>query len=87
MSINKNKKFEVQGAGFISFSTDPHAWTGNVVGFHVGASWSKYGLGSGGVMGRAEAKRLAEFILKQIEGIDESEADEIKRLSLRLMKL
>ena len=68
--------FEVPGAGHISLSDGCHSHTGGVFGFEFGASWGKYGF-CGGVIGRSEAKRLAEIILRQIKKCDISEEEEL----------
>ena len=67
-------RVEVQGAGFIRFD-HYGSRTGSAIGFHVGASWSRYGEHCGGVMDRAEAVRLAWDILKTVR-LHESEYPE-----------
>ena len=61
--------FEVQGAGHVGISKNADSMTGTAVGFSVGASWSKYGIACSGVMGREEARRMALFILKKVDGL------------------
>lgn len=67
--------FEAAGAGKISLSESAHHHCGGVVGFQVGVSWSEDGY-LGGVLGRSEAKKMAEFILEKCKEIDISEDDE-----------
>lgn len=56
--------FEVTGAGDVRMSESCHHSTGQVVGFSFGVEWGKHGF-TGGVIGRDEAKKMAEFILQK----------------------
>lgn len=67
--------FDVSGAGNIKIIKEPHSLCGESCGFSFGVSWGRYGY-SGGVLGRDEAKRMAEFMLAKIAECDESEEDE-----------
>ena len=67
--------FDVPGAGDICISEDCHHSTGKVVGFSFGVEWGRYGF-SGGVIGRDEAKRMAEFILSKCNEVSETMEEE-----------
>lgn len=67
--------FQVPGAGYLAIGSIARARCGQSVGFSFGVSWGRNGY-CGGVIGRTQAKRLAEHILKACEGIEESELDE-----------
>lgn len=58
--------FNVAGAGSIYMSDDGWHTTGGEddphVGFSFGVEWGRHGF-TGGVLGREEAKKMAEFIL------------------------
>lgn len=73
--------FKVESAGEIEIGHGIHSMTGMAVGFHFGVSWGRYGY-AGGVLGRSEAKRLAEYILEQLnkETITETEEQEAERI-------
>lgn len=72
--------FNVEAAGEIEIGSGIHSMTGRAVGFHFGVSWGRYGY-AGGILGRSEAKRLAEYILEQLnkENITETEEEEAER--------
>lgn len=70
--------FEAPGAGHVELSKDCHCRCGGAVGFHIGVSWGQYGY-TGGVIGRTEAIRMANFILKHCEGVTETEQEEYAR--------
>lgn len=61
---DSSKCFKVAGAGDICIGNSCSDSTGRVVGFSFGVEWGQYGF-IGGVLGRDEAKRMAEFILKK----------------------
>ena len=71
--------FDVPGAGKIELGDNCHSCTGRVVGFNFGVEWGRYGY-AGGVLGRDEAKRMAEYILNKCNEVDESMTDEYNRL-------
>lgn len=73
--------FEVPGAGDICMSESCHHSTGQVVGFSFGAEWGRYGF-CGGVMGRDEAKRMAEFILQKCAETTETMQEERERMKI-----
>lgn len=73
--LDKRTFFRVAGAGDISISNSPHWLTGSAVGFDISISWASGGF-SGGVIGRGEAKKLAEFILEKVNAVKISEEDE-----------
>lgn len=73
-----SEQFEVQGAGEIEISKSPFSKTGTAVGFSFGVSWGRHGF-CGGVLGRDEARRLANFILETVNAVPESEQDEMER--------
>lgn len=77
-TIHESEFFECRGAGNLEFGTNPHCRCGNAVGFHIGVSWGRYGYG-GGVIGRDNAKRLAELILQKISECQETEDEERAR--------
>ena len=70
--------FSVPGAGYVAISQNAHNLTGQTVGFSFEVSWGSHGY-VGGVMGRTQAIRMAEFILKTCEGITETELQEYFR--------
>lgn len=70
--------FDVPGAGKIRMSEDCHSACGYVVGFSFGVEWGRYGF-CGGVIGRDEAKRMAEFILKKCSETQEPMKEEYSR--------
>lgn len=69
IEVDKNvrceHRFYVSGAGELIFGESINSSCGGVVGFHVGITWGRHGE-SGGVMDRKEAKKLADFILNQL---------------------
>lgn len=71
--------FEVHGAGDVYMSKSCHHSTGQVVGFSFGVEWGRYGF-CGGVIGRDEAKRMAEFILQKCSETTETMQEEKERL-------
>lgn len=73
--------FEVPGAGDICMSESCHHSTGQVVGFNFGTEWGRYGY-CGGVLGREEAKRMAEFILQKCSETTETMQQEIERMKI-----
>lgn len=77
---DKYEKFEVPGAGDILISTGTHFLTGQVAGFDFGVSWGSAGY-VGGVLGRLEAIRLAEFILERCASIPESMHQQVERFN------
>lgn len=78
------EKFEVPGAGTILISTGTHYLTGDVAGFDFGVSWGRAGY-VGGVIGRLEAIRLAEFILERCASMPESMHQEVERTTKELL--
>jgi len=66
--------FDVPGAGLIAISEDCHRTTGKVAGFSFGVEWGVYGF-CGGVLGRDEAKKLAEFILEKCANTEPMEEE------------
>lgn len=66
------EQYKVSGAGEIVISTYPVHMTGGSYGFGFGVSWGEYGA-VGGVLGITEARKLANHILTQTEGIDEDQ--------------
>ncbi len=70
--------FDVPGAGLIAISEDCHRTTGKVAGFSFGVEWGVYGF-CGGVLGRDEAKKLAEFILEKCSEVSETMEEEVAR--------
>lgn len=77
--------FEVPGAGDICISKNCHHSTGEVVGFGFGVEWGRYGF-CGGVLGREEAKRLAEFIITECSTTTETMQEERERRKLERQK-
>ena len=75
--------FEVPGAGDIRISESCHHGTGGVMGFSFGVEWGKYGY-TGGVIGRDEAKRMAEFILQKCSETTETMQEEIDRRKIEI---
>lgn len=75
--------FYVSGAGHLAFSKNSHHICEQQVGFHFGVSWGNYPF-MGGVLGRDEAKKMADFILENISKCDKSESEEYKQFKLRL---
>lgn len=71
--------FDVPGAGEIQIGKDCHSRTGNVVGFSFAVSWDSGGF-LGGVLGRSDAKRLAEYILQKCSEVTETEQEELDRV-------
>jgi hypothetical protein len=71
--------FEVSGAGDICMSESCHDSTGQVIGFSFGVEWGRYGF-FGGVIGRDEAKRMAEFILQKCAETTETMQEERERI-------
>ena len=71
--------FDVHGAGTIEISDNCHVFCGGVVGFHFGVEWGRHGY-AGGVLGRDEAKRMAEYILNKCSEVNESMSDEYTTL-------
>lgn len=70
--------FEVPGAGNICMSKSCHCSTGKVIGFLFGVEWGRYGF-IGGVLGRDEAKRMADFILEKCSETTETMQEEIEK--------
>ena len=77
--------FEVPGAGDICISESPHHSTGKVIGFGIGISWARYGY-VGGVLGRDEAKRMAEFILQKCSECAETMQEEVEKRHQEFLK-
>jgi hypothetical protein len=73
--------FEVPGAGDICMSESCHHSTGQVVGFSFGVEWGRHGF-CGGVIGRDEAKRMAEFILQKCAETTETMQEERERMKI-----
>ena len=71
--------FDVPGAGKIELGDNCHTSTGFVVGFSFGVEWGRHGY-AGGVLGRDEAKRIAEYILNKCSEVNESMSDEYTTL-------
>jgi hypothetical protein len=66
-------EYDVQGAGTLVVGVDGTITTcGSAHGFHLSVSWGRYG-GAGGVIDASEARRLAEDILKALEGYERPE--------------
>lgn len=70
--------FDVPGGGKIRMSENGHSVCGKAVGFSFGVEWGRYGY-CGGVLGRDEAKRMAEFIIQKCSEIQEPMIEEYKR--------
>lgn len=77
--------FDVQGAGRIEISEQPHSMCGSAVGFSFGVSWGAYGF-YGGVIGRDEAKKMAEYMLSEIAKCEETEEEERTRRTRELFQ-
>lgn len=75
-SFGKTYFFEVPGAGHLALSEDCHGHIGKVFGFSFGVSWGKHGFCSG-IIGRSEAKRLAEIILSELSKCKITEEEEL----------
>lgn len=73
--------FKVPGAGNICMSESCHHTTGRVVGFSFGVEWGIHGYCSG-VIGRDEAKRMAEFILQKCAETAETMREERARMEI-----
>jgi hypothetical protein len=67
-------EFEVKGAGKLILGKTPHAMCGGSVGFRM--SWCDR---AGGVLGRSEALRLANYILENLKDVSEPEHIEYDR--------
>ena len=80
-NISPSLYFDVPGAGDIRISESCHLSTGNVVGFSFGVEWGNNGY-VGGVLGRDEAKRLAEFINAKCSETNETMSEERARISI-----
>lgn len=78
--------FHVPGAGYISISNDCHHMTGKVVGFSLGAEWGTHGY-AGGVLGRDEAVRLANFLLLKCSEVTETMEEEREKTWQRLKQI
>lgn len=78
--------FDVPGAGEICISESCHHYTGKVAGFSFGVEWGLYGF-SGGVLGRDEAKRMAEFILSKCSEVSETMEEELLRMKSECQEL
>jgi hypothetical protein len=70
-----SKYFDVSGAGDICISESCHHHTGQVVGFSFGVEWSSNPF-FGGVLGRDEAVKMAEFILEKCSEVKETMQEE-----------
>lgn len=72
-------EFDVKGAGRIILGSGCHSACGRAIGFSFGVSWGRHGV-VGGVLGRTEAKKMAEYILGKLkdETMTESEEWEIR---------
>ena len=77
--------FKVPGAGDIFMSKECHTHTGSACGFSFGVEWGIHGF-SGGVLGRNEAKRMAEFILQKCSEVRETEEEELIRYNIEWKK-
>jgi hypothetical protein len=77
------EKFEVPGAGWIEISKDPHNHTVDRAGFGFGVSWGRHGY-VGGVLGRMEAIRLAEYILEKCADLPLTERQEVELFDKRM---
>ena len=73
--------FEVPGAGDICISESCHHYTGKVVGFSFGVEWGNHGY-AGGVIGRDEAIRMANFIIAKCSKITETMDEERERIKI-----
>lgn len=71
--------FETPGCGFFKIRKNPKYACGDRVGFSIGINFDGSEKFAGGVMGRDDAKVLAEFILKSISETPETEEEEYKR--------
>ena len=58
-------RFEVNGAGQIILGGNANTICGTQAGFHFGVTWGRHGE-VGGMISREEAKRMAEFILEEL---------------------
>jgi len=74
-----SKYFDVLGAGDICISESCHHSTGQVVGFSFGVEWSSHPF-CGGVLGRDEAVKMAEFILEKCGEVKETMKEEKERM-------
>lgn len=62
-----NIYFNVLGAGRIQISKNPFYSIGKprITGFHFGVEWGRHSF-AGGVLGKEEALKLADFIYKKL---------------------
>lgn len=75
--------FNVIGAGVIDFGPNAFSRCKGVYGFAFGCSWGRYGY-TGGVIGREEALRMANFIIEKCAEVTpemkaQEQADKIAR--------
>lgn len=74
-SAKEEHLFEVPGAGEIMVSEHCNSRCGQAIGFSIGVSWGTHGF-CGGVIGRDEAQRLSNYLLKKISECPETETEE-----------
>lgn len=88
MRANKDNSryFEVKGAGNIQISESCHNSIGGAVGFSFAVEWGDNGL-VGGVIGRIEAIKMAEFILEKCSTITVSEQEELDIAWKEILKM
>ena len=70
--------FEVPGAGKIQISDHCHCLISSAVGFSFGVEWTKHKY-VGGVLGRDEALRMANYIIETCKEAPETMEEELKR--------
>lgn len=68
------REFDVKGAGKLILGKTPHSMCGGSVGFSL--SWTDR---PGGVLGRSEALRFANYILDSLKDVSEPEHIEYER--------
>lgn len=78
--------FKVEGAGSLEISKNASAVTGQSAGFHIGVSWTDFKF-CGGVMSRAEAKKLADHIYKALEECTDTEEECVLNCFIKIKTL
>jgi len=68
--------YDVTGGGKLALSKSADFLCGDKVGFSIGVSWTMHPY-IGGVLSRAQAKKLAEYILEQLSKCTDSEETEV----------
>jgi hypothetical protein len=74
------REFDVKGAGKLILGKTPHSMCGGSVGFSL--SWCDR---PGGVLGRSEALRLANYIFESLKNVSEPEHIEYERRTKAIM--